>query len=59
LKAQLRKADKSGARFALIVGEAELAAGKVSLKPLREDAPQRFMTVAECVAALGQTRTPA
>jgi histidyl-tRNA synthetase len=54
-KAQLRKADKSGARFALIVGEAELAAGKVSLKPLREDAPQRLVTVAECVAALGQT----
>jgi len=58
-KAQLRKADKSGARFALIVGEAELAAGQVSLKPLREDAPQRLVTVAECVAALGQTRTPA
>ena len=58
-KAQLRKADKSGARFALIVGEAELAAGQVSLKPLREDAPQRLVTVTECVAALGQTRTPA
>ena len=58
-KAQLRKADKSGARFALIVGEAELAAGQVSLKPLREDAPQRLATVAECVAALGQTRAPA
>jgi histidyl-tRNA synthetase len=58
-KAQLRKADKSGARFALIVGEAELGAGKVSLKPLREDAPQRLVTVAECVDALGQTYAPA
>jgi histidyl-tRNA synthetase len=54
-KAQLRKADKSGARFALIVGEAELAAGKVSLKPLRDNTPQKLVTVAECVAALGQT----
>jgi histidyl-tRNA synthetase len=35
-KSQLRKADASGARFALILGEAEAQAGKVSLKPLRE-----------------------
>ena len=46
-KCQLRRADKSGARFALIVGEAELTAGKISLKPLREDQPQRLATVEE------------
>ena len=41
-KAQLRRADKSGARYALIVGETELQAGKVSFKPLREDQPQQL-----------------
>jgi histidyl-tRNA synthetase len=56
-KAQLRRADKSGARFALIVGEAELEAGKISLKPLREAQPQRLLTVEECVDLLRQTLT--
>jgi len=55
-KAQLRRADKSGARFALIVGEAERDAGKVSLKPLREDRPQQLLTIDECVDVLRQTR---
>jgi histidyl-tRNA synthetase len=54
-KAQLRRADKSGARYALIVGETEVAAGKVSFKPLREDQPQRLVTVAECIDLLRQT----
>ncbi|MGH8224877.1 MAG: histidine--tRNA ligase [Gammaproteobacteria bacterium] len=34
LKTQLKRADKSGAEFALILGESELAAGTVMLKPL-------------------------
>jgi len=55
-KAQLRRANKCGARFALIVGEAELEAGKVSLKPLREDRPQQLVTIEECVDLLRQTR---
>jgi histidyl-tRNA synthetase len=58
-KAQLRRADKSGARYALIIGETELAAGKVSLKPLREDRPQQRVTVEECIDLLRQTRTSA
>jgi histidyl-tRNA synthetase len=58
-KAQLRRADKSGARYALIVGESELAAGKISLKALREDRPQRLVTVDECVELLRQMRTSA
>ena len=41
--------------FALIVGEAELAAGKVSVKPLREDRPQQLVTVEECADLLRQT----
>ena len=35
-KAQMKRADKSGARFALILGEDELQAGQVSLKNLRD-----------------------
>jgi histidyl-tRNA synthetase len=58
-KAQLRHADKSGARFALIIGESELAAAKVSVKPLREDKPQQLATVEECAERLRQTRPPA
>jgi hypothetical protein len=44
---------------ALIVGEAELAAGKLSFKTLREDQPQKLVTVAECATLLGQTRRSA
>ncbi len=58
-KAQLRHADKSGAHFALIVGESELAAGKVSVKPLREDKPQALLTVEECAERLRQSRASA
>ncbi len=35
MKSQFKKADGSGARFALIFGEAELAQGKVAVKTLR------------------------
>ncbi len=40
LKSQLKAADKSGARFALIVGEEELAQERVCLKALREEGQQ-------------------
>ncbi|HVY63417.1 MAG TPA: histidine--tRNA ligase [Gammaproteobacteria bacterium] len=53
-KAQLRRADRSGARFALIVGESEVAAGKVSVKPLRDDRPQQLLSVDECAALLAE-----
>ena len=39
-KSQMRKADGSGALHALIIGEDELKAGEVSVKPLRTDQPQ-------------------
>jgi histidyl-tRNA synthetase len=41
IKSQMKKADKSGARWALIVGEDELAADEISLKPLRGDGEQQ------------------
>jgi len=36
MKSQLKKADASGARHALILGDDELASGEVTVKPLRE-----------------------
>jgi histidyl-tRNA synthetase len=39
-KAQLRLADRSGARHALIVGPDELARGVVTVRALRDDEPQ-------------------
>ena len=40
-KSQFKKADKSGAHFALILGDEELAARQVALKPLRDDSEQQ------------------
>jgi len=39
-KSQMKKADASGARYALVVGEDELARGEVSVKPLRSGGEQ-------------------
>ena len=46
-KSQFKKADKSGALYALILGEAEAAAGQVGLKPLREEGEQLNMAWAD------------
>ncbi len=35
-KSQMKKADASGARFALILGDNEVAAGTIAVKPLRD-----------------------
>nr|VFK56974.1 MAG: histidyl-tRNA synthetase [Candidatus Kentron sp. TUN] len=43
-KAKLKRADRSNALIALILGESEIAAGQVSVKHLREQIPQRTMT---------------
>jgi histidyl-tRNA synthetase len=52
LKSQMKKADASGAAFALIIGDDEVASGAVSVKPLREPGEQRAVPVAELAAAL-------
>jgi histidyl-tRNA synthetase len=39
-KSQFKKADRSGARFALVLGDGELERGLVGMKPLREDGEQ-------------------
>lgn len=53
-KNQLKRADKSGAAFALIVAPAEAAAEKISVKALRDaSAPQHCFTFTELVDYLG------
>ena len=44
-KAQMKKADASGARFAVIIGDNEAAAGSLSVKPLRAAAEQRTVAL--------------
>ena len=47
MKSQFKKADKSQAKIAMIVGEDELQAEQVTLKYLREDKPQRTINLSE------------
>jgi len=51
-KSQMKKADRSGARYAVILGENELANGTAALKPLRSDEPQQEIAQAELAGAL-------
>jgi histidyl-tRNA synthetase len=51
-KSQMKKADASGARFALIVGDDEAATGRVAIKPLRGGGGQRSLAPAEAIACL-------
>lgn len=48
-KAQLKRADRSGARFAVILGEQEWADRRVQVKPLRENLPQYSIPLTELV----------
>jgi histidyl-tRNA synthetase len=43
MKAQMKAADRSGAAVAVIIGDDELASGKVLLRPLRSGADQRLV----------------
>ena len=52
-KSQMKKADASGARYALIIGDDEAGAGEVSLKPLRELGEQVRMTVDSAAGLIG------
>jgi histidyl-tRNA synthetase len=54
LKAQFKKADRSGAAWALVLGEAELARGVVALKPLRGDGTQEEIALADLAGRLRQ-----
>ena len=52
-KSQMKKADASGARFAVIIGEDEVAARAVTLKPLRGGGEQKRLAPAEVLALVG------
>ena len=54
LKSQLKKADRSGAKLALIVGEEESARSVVSVKFLREQTKQNELAQADLTAWLTQ-----
>ena len=51
LKSQFKKADASGARFALVFGEDELSQGVVAVKPLRDAQAAQFTRPLADVAA--------
>ncbi len=48
-KGQMKRADRSGAHYALIIGHDELDAGVITVKSLRDDTPQSQVAVAELV----------
>lgn len=54
LSVQLKRADKSGADYALIIGDEELANDVVIVKPLRESTPQQSVKTAELVVFLSK-----
>jgi histidyl-tRNA synthetase len=51
-KAQMKRADKSGADFALILGEQELSEGRIGLKPLRATDEQESIALDDLAAVL-------
>jgi len=59
MKAKLRRAHRSGAAFAVLIGDHELDAGTITLKALRNDVPQRTLDLTATAAALATTITEA
>lgn len=60
MKAQFKKADASGARYALIFGEDELSRGEVTVKPLRDaGGAQTARSLSEVAAWAATLQSPA
>jgi histidyl-tRNA synthetase len=57
-KSQFKKADRSGARYALVIGEAELERGVVGVKPLRREAEQTEVALEELAAFFATKAEP-
>jgi histidyl-tRNA synthetase len=53
-KSQMKKADSSSARFALIIGDDEAQAGQATLKPLRGDGEQLKLAQAELAQTINK-----
>jgi histidyl-tRNA synthetase len=58
-KSQMKKADASGAHFALVIGENEVAANAVGVKPLREGGDQATVPLDALVSTLAARAAPA
>ena len=54
----MKRADASGARYALLIGDQEAAAGTASVKPLRSAGEQFAVPVADLAAALSAWTPP-
>lgn len=54
-KSQMKKADASGARLAVIIGDDEAAAEEVTVKPLREEQPQSRVKLTSLAQAVVRT----
>ncbi len=52
-KSQMKRADRSGARFAAILGDDEATAGEISLKPLLEKGEQIRIKLSDVVRHVG------
>jgi histidyl-tRNA synthetase len=58
MKSQFKRADASGARYALVFGDEELARGEVGVKPLRDaNAPQTTRSLADVAGWAGELLT--
>ena len=57
-KSQFKKADASGARFALVFGPDEFSRGEVAIKPLRDGGDQRLVPLADVAAWASGLRAP-
>ena len=55
-KSQMKKADRSGARFAAILGDDEATKGEISLKPMLVAGEQLRCKVSEAAGKVGEMR---
>jgi histidyl-tRNA synthetase len=55
-KSQMKRADASGARYAIVIGDDEAARDVVAVKPLRESGEQREIAIADLVEAMNTQR---
>ena len=51
-KSQMKRADKSAANYALILGEQELSEGRIGLKPLRSSDEQESIALDDLASVL-------
>lgn len=57
-KSQFKRADRSGARIALVLGDDEAASGQVTLKPLRGEGEQEVLSQQLVAARLNEMLKP-